>query len=185
MTSIALPVGAFTVDDLEAFPDDGHRYELYDGALVVTPSPIPLHQRVSANLFRALDGAAPPALEVLTAPLDWRISRTRQFQPDLLVVSRRAPGALGPRVIETPLLAVEILSPSTRLLDLGAKRRAYADAGLRHYWIVDPDADAPSITVLRLSPAGEYDVAAAGQGDEPVAVADPFTVSVVPADLVR
>ena len=63
-----LPRGrALTVADLETMPDDGHRYELIDGALIVTPAPSPRHQRVSRNLLMALHAACPATLEVLCA----------------------------------------------------------------------------------------------------------------------
>ena len=55
-----LPPGPLTVDDLEAMPDDGHRYELLDGVLIVSPAPRPLHQRMAFRLAMLLDGLAPP-----------------------------------------------------------------------------------------------------------------------------
>jgi hypothetical protein len=61
---------ANTRADLETMPDDGRRYELVDGALLVTPSPSLLHQAVSSNLIRVLQASQPAALRVLHAPLD-------------------------------------------------------------------------------------------------------------------
>ncbi|HEY3003229.1 MAG TPA: Uma2 family endonuclease, partial [Kribbellaceae bacterium] len=70
-----LPWGRpLTADDLESMPDDGHRYELIDGALVVTPAPSPQHQIVLVNLLVRLNAACPPDLRVLCAPLDVAIS---------------------------------------------------------------------------------------------------------------
>jgi Uma2 family endonuclease len=72
-TDVKLPwsYGApLTRDDLDRMPDDGHRYELIDGVLVVSPAPKPLHQRVVGNLLYDLRLACPPDLEVLFAPLD-------------------------------------------------------------------------------------------------------------------
>jgi hypothetical protein len=76
----------WTVDDLANLPDDGFRYELFDGVLVVGPAPFVRHQRAARALFRLLDQACPAGLEVLFAPFDFQPSRKRSFQPDLLVV---------------------------------------------------------------------------------------------------
>src|SRR5581483_2151319 len=82
MTSLALPVGAsFTVDDVEAFPDGGFRYELYDGLLVVTPAPDHAHQTAVLELAVILRAAlAGSPLKVLVAPFEWRIGRRTEFQ---------------------------------------------------------------------------------------------------------
>lgn len=136
----------FTEDDLPGMPDDGNRYEIVDGSLIVTPSPIRRHQRAVVALTRRLAQACPPDLEVLVAPFDVRISATTVLQPDVLVTSRddgdqrQLPGP--------PLLAVEVLSPSTRLIDLGLKRARYEAAGCPSYWVVDPVA--PSLTAWQL-----------------------------------
>jgi Uma2 family endonuclease len=78
-------------------------------------------------------------------------------------------------------LAVEILSPSTRYRDLGLKRRAYEDAGLPWYWIVDPKK--PRLTVLRLID-GRFVEHAVVTGDEEYVTTEPVAVTVVPSALV-
>jgi len=60
-----------TIADLESMPEDGHRYELIDGTLLVTPAPNTRHQCCVARLLIALGTAAGPDLEVLPAPYDW------------------------------------------------------------------------------------------------------------------
>lgn len=101
--------------DLEAMPDDGHRYELVDGTLVVTPAPSPQHQMVAANLFALLRAVCPPELVVLFAPVDVVLSDRTVVQPDLLVAGR---GDFTSRDLPTaPLLAVEVLSESTEHYD--------------------------------------------------------------------
>jgi Uma2 family endonuclease len=184
MTQLELRRGAsFTVEDLEAFESDGHRYELYDGALVVTPSPALLHQLVTSNLFGRLHAAAPAHYRVLTAPLDWRAGPASMFEPDLLVIERSTIDVAAKRLESPPILAIEILSASTRSFDLGAKRLAYATAGLQHYWIVDPDE--PSITLLTLDSAGrEYVEVGRAVGNEGVSAETPFAVTLRPRDLV-
>lgn len=127
-----------TVADLEGLPDDGHRYELVDGALVVTPAPRPRHQSVVGDLFIALRHACPPDLKVFIAPLDVVLGDDTALQPDLVVVRRSDIGEFN--VSAVPVLAVEVLSPSTRLVDLTLKRARYEAAGCPSYWVVDPDA---------------------------------------------
>ena len=78
--------GDWTVDDLDRLPDDGLRYELVDGVLLVSPSPLARHQVAQPALLVQLANAAPAHLRVLAAPLDITFSRTRLLQPDLMVL---------------------------------------------------------------------------------------------------
>ena len=139
-----LPRGhAWTVDDLASLPDDGLRYELVDGTLLVSAAPSKLHQRVVGNLHVALRACCPRDLEVFLAPTDYQPTSTRSLQPDLLVVSRDDP---GDGAVTTPLaVAVEVLSPSSRSIDAVLKRELYEQAGVGQYWLVDPHE--PAVTV--------------------------------------
>ncbi len=179
-----LPRGrAFTSRDLEAMPDDGNRYELIDGALVVTPSPSRRHQGVSERLHSALTSACPEGLRVLFAPLDFVIAEDTALQPDLVVVD--AAVVRDERAPLRPHLVVEILSPSTRLLDLHVKRERYASAGVPSYWMVDPGLDdvEPMIIVCDLV-NGRYVETAVAVGDATVTSAVPFPVTITPSSLV-
>ena len=168
-----------TVADLETMPEDGHRYELVNGSLLVTPGPDTRHQLCVTQLLVILGSAAGPDVRVLPAPYDWVAGPSTLFQPDVLV-ARRAD--LGPKRLERPpLLVIEVLSPSTRRIDLATKRMAYADAGVAGYWLVDPDM--PSLTVLELR-AGEYVQVAAVVGDEAWESQTPVRATIVPAQLV-
>jgi len=159
-------------------PDDGHRYELVDGSLLVTPAPNLRHQECVLTLVVLLHRARLPGHAVVVAPFDYRVSPGTQLQPDILVALRRH---IGPARLERPaLLVVEVLSPSTRLHDLGTKRLAYEAAGVAAYWIVDPDE--PGLTVLHLE-GGRYVEAARVSGDQAYAATEPFPVTVVPANL--
>ena len=171
--------GEWTVDDLLDLPDDGLQYELADGVLLVTPAPRPRHQRVLGNLYVLLRGLVPPELEVFMAPLDFQPTRRRSLQPDLLVVRREDVGELN---IERPLmLAVEVLSPSTRAKDLLLKRGLYEDSGVASYWIVDPEE--PSVLVLELRD-GAYQELGRAVGQQSLTVTQPFPVAVTPGTLV-
>lgn len=126
--------------DLLVAPDTGQRYELVRGDLLVTPSPSPVHQRISKRLYAALVDyfEARSIGEVFYAPIDVILTHQDVFVPDLLVVSD--PNHISKRGIEgPPLLVVEVLSPSTRKQDRGLKAQRYAELGVAHYWIVDPE----------------------------------------------
>ena len=90
-TMTAMPGGTaeWTVDDLDQLPDDGLRYELLDGILLVSPAPTRRHQRGTLQLGLLLQPVCPPDSEVLVAPLDWRPDRKTSLQPDVLVLGNR------------------------------------------------------------------------------------------------
>lgn len=169
-----------TVEDLEGMPDDGHRYELVDGTLLVTPAPATRHQICVVQLSSALLAASSPEHLVLVAPYDWVVGPRTLFQPDLLVALRSDVGEK--RLEKPPLLVVEVLSPSTRRVDLATKRMAYAEAGVPDYWIVDPGA--PSIVALHLQADGYTEIGGA-VGIESWSATSPFTMTVTPAALVN
>jgi Uma2 family endonuclease len=128
--------------DLERWPEDGRRYELYDGEVFEIPSPLPLHQMVSARLHLALQGyVSAHGGIVLYAPLDIVLTEYDVVQPDLVLFTRERQHLLNPRTVtrQAPDLAVEILSPATESNDRGRKLRLLARHGVREYWLVDPD----------------------------------------------
>ena len=180
MTSV-LPHGRpFTVDDLEGMPDDGNRYELIDGMLHVSPAPVPRHQVVLGELFVQLYTACPPDLLVVVAPMDVQPDRSNSLQPDILLTR---PSDFGPKNLTVaPLLAVEVLSPSTRLYDLNTKRFAYEKMGVASYWVVDPTGSG-ALTVFELDDRGRYRQVAHVEGDEEFHATRPFPVTIVPARL--
>jgi Uma2 family endonuclease len=170
VTRTTVPAGPWTVDDLDDFPEGSTtRYELVDGALLVSAEPSLQHQRVNAQVLRLLQDAAPPELEVFL-PVDVRLSPVRQIAPDVTVVRRE--DATGRRLERAPLLVVEVLSPSTRTVDLVLKRRVLEEAGVPSYWLVDPDDGV--VTVLELADGAYREVA---RGDD-VTVDRPFPVRV-------
>lgn len=130
-----MTVTGLTVADLEAMPDDGRRYELIGGAIVMTPAPGVEHQRISHRLQRLLADAWPD-LEIFDAPLDLDLPGGQRVQPDLVAVER---GRRGPRLTMPVGLVVEIVSPGSETNDRVTKRATYAAAGITAYWIVDPD----------------------------------------------
>lgn len=169
-----------TYDEVRQFPDDGYRYELVDGELLVTPAPNTAHQRAVTQLTVLIAQAVPEELETLVGPVDWYVRATTYFEPDLVVVRRDA-AADGQRLLDPPVLVVEVLSPSTRYRDVGLKLRAYEDAGLGWYWVVDPAE--PRLTVHRLV-EGRFVPQASVAGDERYVAEAPFPVEVTPSALV-
>lgn len=137
--------------DLAQLPDDGLRYEIIDGELFVTPAPRPRHQQIVTSLILLLAAARPSGIDVLTSPLAVGLARDTEVQPDLVVAHRT--DFTDTDLPVAPLLVVEVLSPSTRHIDLGVKRVRYERAGIASYWIVNPEG--PSLTVLELE-AGRY-----------------------------
>jgi Uma2 family endonuclease len=180
-TMTVMPDGAteWTVDDLDRVPDDGLRYELLDGILLVSPAPTRRHQRAVWQLGLLLQAACPPELEVLVAPLDWRPDRTTSLQPDVLVLGNRD---LTSTAAESMILAVEVLSSSSRRKDAIYKRSKYEDEGVASYWIVDPEE--PSILALDLV-SGRFEIVGEALGEQAVTLEKPFPVTIVPSGLIR
>lgn len=171
-----------TLEDFEEIRDvdDGHRYELIDGVLVVTPSPVPVHQRVVTRLWHVLSSAAPTGYEVFVAPLDIRLAADTVVQPDILAAT--AASIAESRIEGPPVLAVEVLSPSTRHFDLSLKHARYEAAGCPNYWVVDPHE--PRIRCWHLSSQG-YQLVADAIGDQMTVPTEPWQIVFSPSDLIR
>ncbi len=138
--AMPIPLPEYTVDMVRAFPDDGQRYELVEGMLLVTPAPGSDHQIVVARLMTALSvyiGVDGPAYVV--SPGEIEIAPKLHLEPDLLVFpSTFAPGTKW-TAINGWWLAVEVLSPSSKHYDRDYKLEAYLRVGVRDVWIVDLD----------------------------------------------
>ena len=135
---MALSVPRYTVDDLDRFPDDGNRYELLDGMLLVTPAPRAVHQivstRLSATLYTALGESG---YAHIVGPGAITRPPGTQLQPDVLVYPARFAPTLDWGKISEHWLAVEVLSRSSRIYDRNFKRDAYFALGVREVWLVD------------------------------------------------
>ena len=127
--------------DLVNMPDDGCRYEIHGGELVVVPSPLLLHQIVAAEVFTRLnDYRRRCGGLAVVAPLDIVFDEHDVVQPDVVFFRAERLGLLDPRAVTraVPDIAVEVLSPSTAATDRGRKMRMFARYGVPEYWIVDP-----------------------------------------------
>jgi Uma2 family endonuclease len=133
---MVLPVPRFTIDMLDDFPDDGTRYELLEGSLIVTPSPSFDHQRVATRLATILANAVGSEADVVAVGAIQRGDNT-QLQPDILVLPGSYPPKTNWREFRDWWLAVEVMSPSSRVYDREVKRAAYLTLGVEEYWLVD------------------------------------------------
>lgn len=170
----------FTVDDLDRMPDDGRRYELVDGVLFVSPAPAVQHQLVLSELVVLLRSAQPRGIRVLPGP-GVRMAMDTELIPDLVVARFEDIG--GVRITAPPLLAIEIRSPSTALVDLNIKKAVYERFGIGSYWIVVPDVNKPELIAFELID-GRYEQVADVCGDETFCAERPFRVDVMPSQLV-
>lgn len=172
-----------TYKDYAALPADGRRYEIHEGELSVTPAPSPRHQRILRNLNELVwEHVKSRGLgEVLFAPIDCILSDTTIVQPDLVYLDTARLSAVSARGIEgAPTLVVEILSPTTTVIDRSTKLQLYARYGIPYYWIVDPEAR--TIETYRLAEGG-YQLAGQAAGAQPVSLLPFSDLTLVPASL--
>lgn len=177
----------FTYQDYLELPDEpGYRYEVLAGELIKEPGPIIVHQRVSRELefiLLAYFRQADPLGEVFDAPLDITLSDFTVVQPDILYISGEQKDIIKEtRIDGAPMLAVEIISESSRRKDRLLKRRIYQEAGIQHYWLVDPQEKTLECLALR---EGEYILSASGLDDDVVIHPDFPDLSINLADLWR
>lgn len=137
---MALPI-YYTAEMVRALPDDGNRYEVVHGELLVTPAPRLWHQVLVQRLALALGNYLrdEPVGQLLAAPADISWAPDILVQPDVFVVPLAQARTLDWAQLRHLLLTIEVLSPSTARADRFAKRVAYQEAGFPLYWIVDGD----------------------------------------------
>jgi Uma2 family endonuclease len=151
MPSVSRPLVHYTIAELEALnlPDNGVRYELVHGQLLVSPAPPSIkHQAVATRLAvqLAIYIEASRAGQIFT-PGAVVFGDDSEFQPDVLVVPGQSDAYVTWRDIKEWWLAVEVLSRSTRKKDVTVKRDAYLEFGIQQIWFVDPKAD--RVTIVR------------------------------------
>ena len=140
-----------TLEDLAATPDDGRIYELLNGEIVVSAAPTFRHQLTLQVLNRSLDGWTRDrgVGTALMAPTDVVLDDGTALQPDLFILDDDNPGELvNGRFHGAPDLAVEIISPTSRSRDATVKAMRYARAGVREFWLADPDLRTLNLFIL-------------------------------------
>lgn len=143
----------WTYADLARFPDDGNRYEIVDGHLVVSPSPIIRHQLVVGRLQVLLAAWASENHGLAYPTVNVDLAENTHLEPDVVWTSNLDTSGLG--FAETPELIIEVSSPSTKRYDRGIKRDRYARAGVREFWFVDMDREELQQTIVTGTSAAE------------------------------
>jgi Uma2 family endonuclease len=157
--------GEWTYDAYAALPDDDKRYEIIDGVLYMTPSPMEWHQRAATRLTTYLtiyiDFAG---LGRVYATFDVVLTPKNVVEPDILVVLNKNMAKItNSHIVGGPDLVVEIASPSTAKLDRSKKYDLYAQAGVSEYWIIEPTEY--TIEVLTLQ-GSTYSLVGVFSGDD-------------------
>lgn len=129
-----------TAEEFEALPESQKPTELIEGELMVRGVPTIRHQRVVRNIFKLLDDKVSDG-EVFFAPVSIKLNQANYYQPDILWVSENNPHCdIGEGGIDgAPDLVVEVISAGTAKIDRGIKFETYQKAGVREYWIVEPE----------------------------------------------
>jgi Uma2 family endonuclease len=169
------PDGPWTEPDLHLFAPDGHRYEIVDGSLHVTPPLDGPHEAVVRALVTTLRGAAPPGWWVCTR-LGLECGASNLI-PDVTVLRPHSSGASWSDPADVALVA-EVETPSSRRYDRLLKPALYADAGIPSYWRIDPDSGTVRLTAHSLSPDGSYHAGQTIEGDELVELDAPYPIRV-------
>lgn len=136
-----------SADEFFALPDDGNKYELIDGVLVMSPSPTPRHQLVAKVILRQLDEYVEQReLGLVLYETDVRLptppgSRDLVYRPEIVYLAADRVSRIRGRIEIAPDLIVEVVSPDSRGLDTRTKRDDYERAAVREYWLIDPDAE--------------------------------------------
>jgi Uma2 family endonuclease len=141
----------YTYEDYLKTPED-ERYELIEGELIMSPSPIPKHQRISRKIEFILEKYVTEndIGEVFYAPCDVYLDEENVVQPDILLISKERLGIIGEKNIQgAPDLVIEIISESTAYRDLVQKKKLYARFGVKEYWIVVPGEESIEVYILK------------------------------------
>jgi Uma2 family endonuclease len=150
------PQGSWTYEDYAALPDDGNRYEIVNGVLVMTPAPSPEHQAIALEIASYLRTRIKLAGlgRVFMGPIDVDLGPKKVFQPDVVVLlNEHLDRVQAKKIVGAPDLVVEIASPSTAAFDRLVKYEVYARAGIAEYWIVKSTSRTVEVLVLE---NGEY-----------------------------
>ena len=148
MATAALPRPAarkrlWTYDEMVAeLPESNLPMELWDGEIVMSPTPIPNHQRIVARFYKLMDEfvAGRKLGEVFVSPLDVILTQRRVVQPDIFFISKSRLNLVTDRVRCVPDLVVEVISQGSWKRDRVEKKGLYEQHGVREYWIIDPEA---------------------------------------------
>ena len=151
MTPAIVEKKKYTYEDYLKTPDD-KRYELIGGDLLVAPSPVPNHQRISRKIEFILEKFVTENNlgEVFYAPCDVYLDDENVVQPDILFISKDRLNIIGDKNIQSaPNLVIEIISENSVYRDMVQKKRLYARFGVKEYWIVIPEEKEVEVYILK------------------------------------
>jgi Uma2 family endonuclease len=137
---MALKTHHWTRADLTRLPDDGNRYEIVQGELLVSPAPLPAHIYVQDALQRLLTTYCEALGLAVSSSGGAFVADDSETIPDTIVRKRQMPPPVGWEDAAVPVLVVEVLSDSTRRNDEVKKRAFYMKSGVPEYWIIDAEA---------------------------------------------
>ena len=141
----------YTYEDYLKTPDD-KRYELIEGELLMTPSPVPKHQRISRKIGFILEKFITennPG-ELFYAPCDVYLDDENVVQPDILFIAKERLSIIGEKNIQAaPDLLIEIISESSAYRDMVQKKKLYTRFGVKEYWIVIPEEESIEIYIIK------------------------------------
>ncbi|MBB5075059.1 Uma2 family endonuclease [Nonomuraea endophytica] len=186
------PDGGWKADDLDLLPQDGpdgeldlfKHVELIDGTLILRSPQRRFHERVVQKLAYALRQQAPESLAVATR-MDIKIGKRQRTCPDIVVIDTAADShnatSYPPEAVH---LVVEVVSPESEYRDREVKPRIYADAGIKHFWLVEEEEGKPVILSYVLDEVTHFYRADATHHGR-LTAKSPFPVEVDFADLLR
>ena len=134
--------GEYTIEDYYALPDD-QRFELIDGVLYVMEAPTTIHQMMAGDVYHQVKnyisskkGKCIPLMSPCDVQLD--MDDKTMVQPDFMIICDRSK-VVKQKIYGAPDFILEVLSTSTRKKDMSLKLAKYENAGVREYWLIDPD----------------------------------------------
>ena len=176
MDDFRTPADGWTVEDLERFPEDKIRRELFDGVLLVSPSAARIHQKVSLHLAAILEASCPSEYDVVQ-DVDVRFGERRSFAPDIIVITAAAAErSERPFMSHEVILAVEIVSPTSVGMDTITKPAVYAQAGIPLYWRIETAGEI-IVYAYELAPVGNV-YQAVGRFTDSIEVSEPWPMEI-------
>lgn len=166
----------YTIEDIYALPN-GTRAELIDGQIYYMAPPSRKHQKILLSLSRVISDYIDKnngACEVDIAPFSVFLNENDKnyVEPDISIICDQNKlndkGCVG-----APDWIIEIVSPSSKRMDYMIKLFKYRTAGVREYWIVDPDKDRITLYNFEKDDIAEFSFA----DDIPVSIYPGFSIN--------
>ncbi|HEU5471126.1 MAG TPA: Uma2 family endonuclease [Actinophytocola sp.] len=173
-----LPTEGWTLADIESLPE-GSPMEVIDGVLIVNPSPLPFHQRISRRISNLLEASLPADWQV---EMDVDVLLAKEpltyLTPDVVVFDGTLPLTTHPIPCEAILLVVEVVSKGSRVQDRATKPFAYAEAGIPHYWRVETRQSGALATTVHTYRLGAEGYERTGEHTGRLVTDSPFAVDI-------